>query len=362
VAILDNIERIKAPSAEVFQAEYMLKQKPVIMTDLFAGQPIAHLSTCEQAAALLGDMSIEIQEEFTSSALKNSLLLDLRQKERCTFNEYLAYLQTKPDVKKMSTEGVTPAIVQDLFEPPAYAQINAEPGIDDTACLFFLGGAGNYAHLHFDGDYRQVLHHQVFGCKRVILIPPTQAKKLSPIGNFSNLFLENFSEADRAALVQYTHGYDCLLHPGETLFMPACIWHYLEYRETSMSFSIRFGRNEYTRFLGDKFHANLYLQNIAAKLIDQDVVRREYLPVMREIEALYHQPCSSAFQKGKAIQRLFESLYDRICTDSVQGFYAFNNFDHLAEKILQIESERLYQPVPSLMPHLTGWAALAAHS
>ena len=360
--ILENIERITAPSVEVFRTEYLLKQKPVIITDLFKGQAIAAISTLDKAAALLGDMPIEIQEEFTSAALKNSLLLDRRQKERCTFNEYLTYIQTQPDIKKMSTEGVTPDLIQNLFVPPAYAQINAAPGIDDTACLFFLGDTGNYAHLHFDGDYRQVLHHQIFGHKRVILIPPTQAKKLSPIGNFSNLFLENFSEADRIALVQYTQGYDCLLHPGETLFMPACIWHYLEYCETAMSFSIRFGRNDYTRFLGDKFHANLYLQNIAAKMIDQEAVTREYLPVIRELEALYSQPSPNPFQKGKALQRLFETLYDRICTDSIQGLYAFNNFDPLVEKILQIESERLYQAAPTLMPHLMGWAALASRS
>ena len=42
----------------------------------------------------------------------------------------------------------------------------------------FLANAGNVGHLHFDGDQRDVILHQVYGRKRVVLFPPAAAKHL----------------------------------------------------------------------------------------------------------------------------------------------------------------------------------------
>ena len=357
MSIRNSIERIPAPPLEVFQREYVFKQQPVIIVNLFEGQQINKISTIEQAENFLSELNLEIQEEFVTSVLNKFLLMNQRKKETYTLKEYLAFIEDNPLTKKMCTEYITPDQVRKLFEMPEYTQMNARD--NDTYSLLFVGNAGNYAHLHFDGDYRQVLLYQVFGSKRVILIPPEAAKKLNPIGNFSTCFLENFSESDKEDFVSYVGGDDCILNPGEAIFMPACIWHYLEYIDTGMSFNIRFGRNRYTQFLGDSFHPNMYLQNIAAKMIDAEVVEREYLPVFWEIEAAYNQVYKSAFEKGKHLQKLFENIYQRICTNSIQSMYSFTNFDKLEESLLQSESERLYKAKLNSMQLLMGWNGVA---
>ena len=43
-ASLNNVERIKSPNAGAFVEEVVAKQRPVILTDLFAGQRIFELS------------------------------------------------------------------------------------------------------------------------------------------------------------------------------------------------------------------------------------------------------------------------------------------------------------------------------
>lgn len=348
---LNNIDRISAPSIEVFEQQYLLKQKPVVFTDLFASDAINELRTIEAAKIHLGSMPLEVQEEFTSSVLKTAVLLDQREKKFWSLQQYLEYVAAHPNTRLMSTEGLTPPEMRKRFDFPDYAQLNADSSFSDVASLLFLGNAGNYAHLHFDGDYRQVLLHQVFGTKRVILIPANQAQKLNPIGNFSNVFLEHFSEPDKIAFVHYTNGYDFLLHPGETVFMPAGIWHYLEYRDTGMSFSVRFGRTEPLRFFGDRLHANFHLQNIATHFIAQ-----QHPEVFEEIRSVYHKVYPAPVIKAQALQAVFESIYRRLCSTSIQKMYTFTNFEAINQSLLAAEAERLYRPTAAIQSLLMGWS------
>ena len=45
----------------------------------------------------------------------------------------------------------------------------------------FIAGRGNKAHIHYDGDQRQVLLYQVFGRKEVILLPPASGAPFKPL-------------------------------------------------------------------------------------------------------------------------------------------------------------------------------------
>jgi hypothetical protein len=357
-----QIERIATPSPEQFRTEYVLRQRPVILTDMFAGQAIAQLSTAEAAIAVLGDMPLLVQEEFTTFALRSATLLDGRTKEQWSFRDYLAHARSHPETRKMSTEANTPEQVRQLFTLPACVQQESETDDRDIASLLFVGNAGNCAHLHFDGDYRQVLLHQVFGTKRAILIPAIAARKLNPIRNFSSFFLEHFTESEKTDFVTYLGGWDCLLHPGETLFMPAGIWHYLDYQETGMSFSIRFGRTADTRFLGDKLHPNMHLQAIAAKLLHGDTPKSQVEAAMQAIGTAYYRPYGTPLEKGQALQRVCEQLYQQLHPEIPQGIYAFTNFAPLIDSLLQADSQRLYATPFYLTQPFAQFAKAVSHS
>ncbi|MEH2092145.1 hypothetical protein [Nostoc sp.] len=46
--ILDNIDRIEAPPADVFYQEYILPQRPAIITNMFDNSSLRQMDTLER--------------------------------------------------------------------------------------------------------------------------------------------------------------------------------------------------------------------------------------------------------------------------------------------------------------------------
>jgi lysine-specific demethylase 8 len=158
----------------------------------------------------------------------------------------------------------------------------------------FVANQGNVGHLHFDGDQRQVFLHQVYGRKRVVLFQPASAVHLKTLDgpftrpSLSGLYLENMSLDEKLALVDRADGYHTVLAPGETIYIPMLMWHHLEYVDDAMSFSVRFGRTRFGRFLSlDHFHRDPFIQNVAARMVGPDHVLDTFDPIVEDIKSEY---------------------------------------------------------------------------
>jgi lysine-specific demethylase 8 len=347
------IDRISTPSADAFESDYMIPQRPVVLTDLFAGQALGKLASRDDVCEVLADTKIMVREEYTRSLLANSFQLPSQEPQVLSIGQYFEYVDANPDTRLLCSEFHSPGEVRNLFEFPDYCQLQGLP--DDAISMLFLGNAGNYAHLHFDGDYRQVLLYQVFGQKRIILIPTTEGNKLLPVGNFSLTSFENFTETEIAEFLHYVKGFQCTLNPGEAIFMPAGFWHFVGYLTTGMSVNVRFGRNEFTQFLGDKCHANCYLQNIAARMADRQAVEQSELhDQFREIQRVYNLPFQTSIEKGRQL----ESVCQQICLQLNSDFARKSHIQlpsPVPDGLLQIVSDQFY-PAPRL--NLSGWKQL----
>lgn len=218
---------------------------------------------------------------------------------------------------------------------------------DDFWSFIFIAAAGNVAHLHYDGDLNHALLYQVFGVKRVILFPVQAARKLAPLLNYASVMLEHFTEEDKAAFIRYAGGYDCLLYPGETLYLPATMWHYMEYTDLCMSFNLRWGRNPYTRFLSQHLETDLYLQGIAAKMIDPAVVKQRYQPEFRRLQKAYAHPYPTVTDKYWRLQRIVREIYERFWPEEACLFYSFAQpagfFEHYSRYLHEQIVHRLEQ-------------------
>lgn len=314
-----NVDRIPAPSAEVFRREYVAKQRPVILQGLFAGQAIDAIRTEEDAVRMFGSLQLPIANEALAALDEAAPGESLAPPELMTLADYLEFSRLHPGTKKMCSEKPTPRELLGSFRLPDYDNYN------DAISSFFVGNAGNYAHMHFDCDFRHVLFHQLFGVKRFILVPPRQGEKLAPIGNNAWWSIEKFSEEDKRRFVEFTGAYDCLLHPGETLLMPACIWHYVEYVTSCMSCNFRFGRNEYTRSMASVFHPSRYLQNIAWRMTDETAAKEKYSAAFEELMAAYREPAASGQEKYEAMERVFRKVCGEICPDYPVADYGIND-------------------------------------
>lgn len=346
-----SIERIKMPSRDVFFQEYVIPRRPVIITDLFAGQAIEKINTLQAAREEFGQVQLEVQPEYSTRAANAST----DAVRLMTVNDYLDYSAATPATRLMCTEYATPARVSaqyrlpDLCKTPvgnlAKAEVLGMPrrwGDHDLLANTFIANQGNYAHTHYDGDHRQVILYQVFGRKCVILFQPASGKKLNVLDafmqGFCNTYLQDMSDAQRTEFVDQAGGYEAILEPGEAVYMPMLIWHYLEYLDTGMSINFRFGRNRYGRFLCiDNFHRDYYVQNVSAKMVDETRVEREYGDAVDEIKTEYTRPCSSRSEKTRTMRALFKKLCSRISPEAEPELHCPPERE--AQQLAQIEAE-----------------------
>jgi hypothetical protein len=88
---------------------------------------------------------------------------------------------------------------------------------------------------------------QFAGRKRVLLFRHEEQHKLyrKPFEVLSLADFSNYSEGngnpdyEKFPALKHAAGYDLILNPGDTLFMPAGYWHHMEYIDSGFAMSLR---------------------------------------------------------------------------------------------------------------------------
>jgi hypothetical protein len=321
---IQEIPRTQMPSQEEFLRGYAYQRGPVVITDLFEGQEISEITTVEDALRAWGDVKLVVQEEYTRAEGKAVP----PEPTAMALREYIEFSRSNPQTRLCCTEYDTPARVLASFELPEICRVT-HPGEEilglpkkygdyDLVTAIFLANAGNVGHLHFDGDQRDVLLHQVYGRKRVVLFPPAAAKHLRTLDgpysrpSLAGLYLEDMSLEEKLDWVERAGGYQTVLEPGESIYIPMLMWHHLEYIDDAMSFNYRFGRSRYGRFLSvDNFHRDPYIQNVSAKMVGPENVLNGFEPIVDEIASAYVAPATDVREKVREVRALFR----RLCAD-----------------------------------------------
>jgi lysine-specific demethylase 8 len=326
----NEIPRISRPGRNDFFQDYVFKRQPVVITNLFEGQEISAIGTIDDATRAWGGMRIHVQEEYTSAegaaAAPQPIFM--------SFGEYNDFVRANPSTRLCCTEYDIPARVLASFRLPPACRVTSPPegeifglprkyGDFDLLTAVFIANRGNVGHLHFDGDQREVLLHQVYGRKRVVLFQPSAAIHLRTLDgpysrpSLSGLYLEHMSLEEKLALVDLADGYHTVLAPGETLYIPLLMWHHLEYMDDAMSFSIRFGRNRFGRFLSlDNFHRDPYIQNVASKMVGDDQALGAFDPIVEDIKMAYKKTVPDLKQKIRDMRVLFRGLCGQMCPEA----------------------------------------------
>jgi lysine-specific demethylase 8 len=295
----------------VLWRDYIRPGRPVILTDLFDRQPIRAVDTPDAARRQIGDVVLQVQPNYVGALLAHGRTAEPRP---MTVAEFLDILEARADSDLYCVEYPTPAAILDLVGRPEACDLR-EGG--DVISTMFFAGKGNSAHLHFDGDFRDVVMYQALGTKRYVIIDPRETRKLDPfadadIERTSSVFLENFSEPDKAAFLRYTNAWDCVLGPGETLLMPMMAWHYVEYLEPAMSISFRLGRNRYCRFLAEQMPMrSIFLQALAVRFADETALAAEDLAIFDELEAACRQSYPGEAARRRQLDRLCLDIWER---------------------------------------------------
>ncbi|HOY05094.1 MAG TPA: cupin-like domain-containing protein [Saprospiraceae bacterium] len=230
---LQPVERRTGLTPEQFSKEYLHPMKPVIFTDLTASWPAREKWTIEHFKNKHGQLRVPVVSNNYSKPGKGYMEPD----RVISFKEYLEILESGPNDLRIflwNIFKVAPELRQDFRIPTIM------DGFVDELPFMFFGGEGSKVALHFDIDMSHVFLNQIHGRKRVLLFPPDQGRNLyrHPFTVASYVDLNNPDYEKYPALAK-AKGYEVMLEPGESLFMPSGFWHYIEYTDGGYSISLR---------------------------------------------------------------------------------------------------------------------------
>ena len=306
------IERLASPpSLASFKKKYLAHYRPVLFPGAFAEQGLSLLNTKKRAISRIGSMPILLRKEYGRA------LDETRSFGSATrISELKAYFSRARDDEppEICSEQPLPrellALCKDLPEACGYGYPQ-----DHVISQLFVGKKGLLARLHFDGDHAHVLFHQVFGRKRVVLIEPGKGRLFDSFRNLSLLNVGNMSEVEKSRFFHYVDALDFVIHPGETVYIPPLMWHYIEYLDDSMSINLRFGRSPHRRFFGEQLISDFYLQNISRWMPERGPLRGDpkkvFDRIRREWKARTPEEAPATYQERMRLT--FRDLYHRYC-------------------------------------------------
>ncbi|KAF7663497.1 hypothetical protein LDENG_00208300 [Lucifuga dentata] len=234
------VPRIMCPSLESFKTNYLLPLKPVILEGIIDHWPALHQHpwSIEYLRSVAGcrTVPVEVGSRYTDEEWSQTLL---------TVNEFIdQYILNKDGVKSLGYLAQhqlfdqIPELKEDI-RTPDYCCLG-EGDDDDITVNAWFGPGGTVSPLH--QDPQQNFLAQVAGSKYIRLYSPEDTEKLYPhpsqlLHNTSQVEVENpdkerFPEFATAPYVE------CVLQPGEVLFIPVRHWHYV--RSLELSFSVSF--------------------------------------------------------------------------------------------------------------------------
>jgi lysine-specific demethylase 8 len=320
--VLDNVRRVTSIRPEEFIENHVRVQQPVIITDAQAGAAISAITTQEAAAQAFGDVIIQVQRNYTSPLSRNAadarrqgLSQKVRNRiEEMRLDEYLRLVDADPQTDLLCVEYRTPERIYDTLRVPEVCSV---PGAAEEMVTFtFVANRGNYAHMHFDGDFREVLLYQVFGRKRVVMVPIAAHEKISPSMNFSKLLLQNMATEEKLDLLRYLGAYDCVISPGESVYFPASIWHYVEYIDTGMSVNFRFGRDGFARKVVDANRVPFYPElHQLLSLLKEAPAGSEKDSLQDKLWAEVSTTLGQEYADSRARHRATQDMYRRLVVD-----------------------------------------------
>ena len=238
---LQSVDRVESISGEDFKNNYYQPQKPLVITELAKEWPAYTKWSWDYFKQIVGDKKVGLYNNIKSDAYTPINTAD----DYKTFGEYIDMIQQGPAAWRIFLFNIfehAPQLIEDFTWPEQLMT-----GFVKKFPMLFTGGQTSITHMHFDIDLSHILHTQFGGRKRILLFRHEEQHKLyrKPFEVLSLADFSNYSsnkgtpDYDKFPALRYAEGYDLILHPGETLFMPAGYWHHMEYIDSGFAMSLR---------------------------------------------------------------------------------------------------------------------------
>ena len=249
-----EIERRHRLARGEFLEGYYSANRPVIITGMMEDWPAMEKWNLDYFSEKVGDRDVEVQIDRKAGGHDSEL-------ERSNYARSNRTMRFRDFIDKVRSSGVTndfymtannstrnkgalPELWDDIVQVPEYLDGQAHPG-----GFFWFGPAGTITPFHH--DLTNNLMAQVIGRKRVKLVPSWDMPLMR------NLF-HVYCEVDGRSIPPAPHAdfrqpqvLECILNPGEILFLPVGCLHFVEGLDISVTVS-------FTNFVYDNDFASFY--------------------------------------------------------------------------------------------------------
>jgi [protein]-arginine 3-hydroxylase / protease len=242
ITTANPIERIHKPTQEDFQKNILSSRKPVIITGKMSDWKALSSWSFDYLNTVVGEKEVDIHISnnkifnvdpdagFTirSKKMKFSDFMEWIVQKKITEEYY--YLQQKP-ITIFFPELAQDIEIPDYIDPKLFMITN-----------LWVGIGGNISPLHH--DMSENLLSQVRGRKRILLFEPNQTSLLYPFPAHSKIpYMSQINieqpDIDKFPKFQKAKYMECLIEPGDMLFIPAFWWHQV-YSLDELNISVNF--------------------------------------------------------------------------------------------------------------------------
>ena len=239
----EQVERIERPDRNAFYKNYVLPNKPVIISKAVNEWKAFSTWSIDYFKSIAGDTNIRVEvspNKVFPPVHEQSIKRSGYHHESMTFGEYIDKITSESlgaygyYFAQQPVDVLFPQLMNDIKSPDYFK----EESLISTNLWF--AGAGNITPMHYDLVHN--LFAQVIGRKRVTLFAPEQTKllypfpKTSPIAHFSRVNLDD-PDLVKFPRFPYARPLECIVEPGDILFIPIFWWHQVYSLDVSVAIS-----------------------------------------------------------------------------------------------------------------------------
>lgn len=232
---LEPVDSISGVAPKDFVRDYLSKGQPVIIKDFISkDSPCWQKWSYSYFKEIAGAEKVDIygREEDSQNHAASPPVGTM------SFGEYLDKISAEPTELRLflfNLMKLRPELKKDVI----YNDVTGGKVLQWLPYMFF-GGEGSSTRNHFDIDMSHVFISQFQGTKRIWLFPNDQSDLMYKLPyNFHSIANPKTSDPEKYPGIKFLQGYEALIHPGDTLYMPAGWWHYIQYETEGYSISVR---------------------------------------------------------------------------------------------------------------------------
>nr|WP_237722468.1 cupin-like domain-containing protein [Singulisphaera acidiphila] len=250
-----TIERRHKLSRGEFLDQYYSTNRPVIITGMMNDWPAMRKWNLDYFSQCFGDREIEIQ--FGRSAGENYEIEREKYTRKLKMADFVQMVRNAENTNDFyltannnsSNKNALPELWDDIVQISEYLSVQSNQSQERLSGFFWMGPAGTLTPFHH--DLTNNFMAQVIGRKRVKLAPSWDISLMSNHFHCYSKRDGRLMSPTPAAAFDEPQIHECILEPGEILFLPVGCMHFVEGIDISVTVS-------FTNFVFDNDFSSYY--------------------------------------------------------------------------------------------------------